>query len=345
MVLNELSAKRRTMELFSLTDLVNLYKNGQIEIRETQQVRVRFIKRYLLSNVIEENIYLPPLVANMKKGIREDLDTIELSIIDGSQRMKAFVQLEDEIVKALNQNDTKANQAYKLMQMLKDTKIAVQMFDNLTEEEEAQLFLDLNLKGKKVALSKRISFDSRNNLNVITNQVLHSHPQLNIAGVELEKIAVIRPNNKNLVSLSQLRQIIGIFITGKYYADIEEKVMMISLENHEYIQLVHLWLDQLFSLCPAETISDYNQSMLASFPLLIAVALYANDKMENQPLNKRKELITERMTSLQELDWSPDNHIWREFNGTTRGKAELYYLTNNKKNIEKLKLWLYQSRR
>ncbi|MEC0296439.1 DNA sulfur modification protein DndB [Peribacillus frigoritolerans] len=341
MILSELDRKRRTMVSCSIIELVHMYRNGQIATREINQLRVRSIKNYLLDNALTKNIYLPPLVASSREGAAPNGDPIELSIIDGTQRIAAFAQLEDSILKALKKGEEKVKLAYELDSLMKDSSIAIQVFEGLTRAEESQLYLDLNLKGKKVALSKRISFDSRNNLNVITNQVLHTHQSLKTAGVELEKRSINRPANKNLLSLSQLRQVIGIFMTGKAHVNIEEKVSQSPLSNSEYITLIHLYLNELFDIYPAGQMGDYTKCMLASYPLFIAVALYANDKMENQPIEQRQQLIATRMSKLKEVDWSPDNPIWKEFKGTYKGRPPLFHLSKDKNNIEELVRWLY----
>lgn len=341
MILSELDRKRRTIVSYSVMELVDMYRNGQIATRETNQPRIRSIKNYLLENALTKQIYLPPLVANCREGTLAIKEANQLSIIDGTQRIAAFAQLEDSILKALKKDEEKVKQAYKLDSIMKDTSIAVQVFEGLTEAEESQLYLDLNLKGKKVALSKRISFDSRNNLNVITNQVLHTHQALKTAGVEFEKRSINRPANKNLLSLSQLRQVIGIFMTGRVYVNIEEKVSSCPLANSEYITLVHLYFNELFELFPPERMGDHAQCMLASYPLFVAVALYANDKMENQTIEQRRRLISTRMSKLKAVDWRPANPIWMEFSGTYKGRPSVFQLSNDKHNIRAMVRWLY----
>ncbi|WP_057913826.1 DNA sulfur modification protein DndB [Peribacillus muralis] len=341
MILSESDLKRRTIVSYSIMELVDMYRNGQIATREMNQLRIRSIKNYLLENALTKQIYLPPLVANRRQGSLAIKEATQLMIIDGTQRIAALAQLEDSILKALKKDEEKVKQAYKLDSLMKDSSIAVQVFDGLTEAEESQLYLDLNLKGKKVALSKRISFDSRNNLNVITNQVLHTHQALKTAGVELEKRSINRPANKNLLSLSQLRQIIGIFMTGRLYANIEEKVASCPLSNSEYISLIHLYFNELFGMFQPEQMGDYTKCMLASYPLFVAVALYANDKMENQHIEQRKLLISTRLSKLKAVDWSPANPIWREFKGTYKGRPSLFQLSNDKHNIKAMVRWLY----
>jgi hypothetical protein len=77
-----------------------------------------------------------------------------------------------------------------------------------------------------VSLSKRIAYDTRNEINRITNDILRDNGFLREAGVELEKRAVMRPTNQNLLSLSQLH----------------------SEENSE---LITGWFRELFALHPA----------------------------------------------------------------------------------------------
>ncbi|MGE6375952.1 DNA sulfur modification protein DndB [Peribacillus muralis] len=341
MILSELDRKRRTIVSYSIMELVDMYRDGQITTRDTNQLRVRSIKNYLLENALTNQIYLPPLVANCREGNLTLTEAARLTMIDGSQRIAAFAQLEDSILKALKQDEEKVKQAYKLDSLMKDSSIAVQVFEGLTAAEESQLYLDLNLKGKKVALSKRISFDSRNNLNVITNQVLHTHQDLKTAGVELEKRSINRPANKNLLSLSQLRQVIGIFMTGRVYVNIEEKVSSCPLENSEYITLVHLYFNELFEMFPPERMGDHTQCMLASYPLFVAVALYANDQMENQLFEQRKQLISTRMSKLKAVEWSPAHPVWKEFNGTYKGRPSIFQLSNDKHSIKAMVRWLY----
>lgn len=341
MILQDISSKRRTMVTFNSQELTKMFTNGQISIRETNLLRVRSIKKYIFDNALTEKIYLPPLVANLMEGSLEDKQSVKLSIIDGTQRLKALSQLEEKILRALKMDGENVKKAYKLQSLLNQTDFAFQIFEGLTDDECSQLYLDLNMKGKKVSLSKRISFDSRNNLNNITNQILHSHPNLQIAGVEMEKRAIIRPRNKNFLSLSQLRHVIGIFITGKLNHNIDEKNLVFNLESHEYIGLVHQWFNELFTFSEPKRIGNYEESMLASFPMLISIALFANEKMENQPFLKRKEILISRMEKLKNVDWNPDNPIWKEFNGSYKGRPIMFYLSNDKRNIENLVRWLY----
>ena len=245
------------------------------------------------------------------------------------------------MLKATNsENEEEMKKGYKLLYLLEHTQLALQVFEGFTPEEKDQLYIDLNTKGKKVSLSKRISYDSRNHINQITNMVLQTNKGLQTAGVEMEKAAIIRPSNKKLLSLTQLRQIVGIFLTGKIQHSTAELTFKVPLESREYIDLINVWFDELFSICPAAMIGDYHESMLAGYPLLVSIALYANNGLVHSSFEKRKKALITRMDNIKTVDFSRKNEAWKQFSGTVKGKEKYFYLANNKKNIEQLVNWL-----
>jgi DNA sulfur modification protein DndB len=346
MIVNEVFSKRQSITTYKLRELIEMFMNGRLQLRDVNQLHVRAIKKYIFENAGAEQIYFPPIVANLEEGSLEDGKPSKLTVVDGSQRIKAFSQLDEMIIRAIkgeNQEDIK--KGYQLLYTLENTEIAVQIFENLTKEEADQMFIDLNTRGKKVALSKRIAYDSRNDLNQITNRVLQTNDQLKIAGVEMEKRALIRPTNKKLLSLSQLRLIVGIFLTGKLLHRSTDVTWEKTLTTEEYIELINCWFDELFKLYPAKTIGDYNESILAGFPMLVSVAFYANKGMKGFSFEKRKETIIMRMHQLQNVNWQRTNPLWEQFKGSRKGREKYFYLANDKTNIQQLVKWLESQRR
>lgn len=265
-------------------------------------------------------------------------------IIDGNQRLKAFCQIEEMGSRAVkSDSDQHMKIGYILLHFLQKTEVAVQIFEGLTKEEADQLFIDLNTKGKKVALSKRIAFDSRKELNKITNAILKNNKQLKIAGVEIEKRAIVRPTNRKLLSLSQLRQIVAIFLTGKMIHRAVDDHYEANLVGNDYIKLITIWFNELFQQYPPERIGNFEESMLANFPLLLGIAYYVNKGLEKQPFEERQQELVYRMEQLRKVDWKRDNPVWKNFKGVAR--SGYYFLSNDKRNIEKLVTWLGQQGR
>lgn len=224
--------------------------------------------------------------------------------------------------------------------ILKSVVISVQVFEGVSSTEADQMYIDFNTKGKKVSLSKRIAYDSRNAINQATKQVLQANEKLREAGVEQEKIAVVRPKNKNLLSLSQLRQLVALFIDGGTVSSKLAQDRVLTRETEETIELINFWFEELFKLHPVETIGNYDISIFASFPLLYAVGSYAIEGTEEIEETELKTQIKRRMEKLRSIDWSRDNPVWREFDGSERGKEKYFYLKNDKKNIKAITNWL-----
>lgn len=333
--------KRQAIISYTIKELVEMYAHQQIVLREVNKLQVRMIRGYILNNALEEQIYLPPIVARIAEGSSlDDGKPMDLIIIDGSQRVKALTELQIYAEKAISSDDDKArNEGLKLIGMLDEIEVAIQIFEGFSKKEADQLYIDLNTKGKKVALSKRISFDSRNEINQTTNEVLQGNALLKRAGVELEKRAVMRPKNKKLLSLSQLRQIVAYFITGKRISSSLAFNVDMNLQSDDTIDSINVWFEELFNMHPVETIGDYKVSMLASYPVLYALAIYASEDSE-EGLGDRKDTIRSRMRRLEKVDWRPANPVWRTFEGAERGREKYYYLTNNKKTIDSLVYWL-----
>ncbi|WP_462413745.1 DNA sulfur modification protein DndB [Neobacillus sp. Marseille-QA0830] len=342
MIVNDIFAKRQTITTYTIQELSALIKNGLVKLRVVNKLHVRAIKKYIIENALTGQIYVPPMVATVDKLGKDK--PVELTIIDGNQRLKAFCQIEEMGYRAArSENEEEMKKGYKLLHFVDHTEVAIQIFEGLTKEEAEQLYIDLNTKGKKVALSKRIAFDSRKELNIITNTILTTNKELKTAGVEIEKRAVVRPTNKKLLSLSQLRQIVATFITGKMVYRANDDHYDTVLPAKDYVKLINLWFQELFLLYPPERIGDFHESMIANYPLLASLAFYANKGMEKNSLEERKKELVKRMRQLQQVDFNRMNTCWKEFKGTAR--TGFYYLSSDKNNIEKLVTWLQQQGR
>lgn len=341
MIINDIFSKKQTIINYPVRELVTMLAEGRLRIRDKDVLQIRKIRAYIFDNVLTDQIYLPPLVAYLEEGTLADGKPAKLTIIDGTQRIVALSQTTNSIVHRVNSEiEQERRQGLKLLQSLSHTEMAVQVFEGLTANEADQLFIDLNTKGKKVPLSKRIAFDSRNDINRITNEILVDNILLREVGVEEEKRAVIRPKNRNFVSLSQLRQIVGLFITGKTISSSLEQENLFTLNSEENIELINLWFAELFKLHPIDSISNYEKCMLASYPLLYSIANYAVHGMKEMGFEEKKEELLLRMRKLKFIDWSPSNKVWKQFKGSERGSRRLYFLNQDKANMAAIVSWL-----
>lgn len=343
MFIQEVFAKKQTMRIFTVQELRDFSERGQLILRESNAFHIRKLRQYVVENILTGQIFLPPIVATLIEGNLEEDRLDQLLIIDGVQRLKALTNMDSVITKLIDSDEPlDAKKGFKLKYQLAKVQVAMQIFEGLSIDEANQLYIDLNTKGKKVALSKRIAYDSRNEINITTNKVLQTNTQLRKAGVEEEKAMLVRPRNKKFLSLSQLRTLIALFISDKYISgqlSIEHQMQQNVEEN---LSLFNVWLEELFLLYPAEKIGDYDHSMLASFILLQALAQYAVADTKELPIAERRQKIQTRMRALGHVDWSREQVIWERFDGSRRGRKQYYYLANNKSTIRELESWLHR---
>lgn len=318
---------------YSVAQLVELYEQKRLILRKTEIRQVREIRNYIIEQFGDGNIFFPPIVASKNGDV--------IYVIDGSSRLRAIFDLLDYIPKLeLSKDERELTVGIQLQLGLLDVTLAIQLYDNLDEQTRNQVYLDQNTKGKKVALSKRIAYDSRNAINIVTNEILQQHTELLLAGVEQEKVSLNRPTNKKFLSLSQLRLLVSLFITGK------EQIQMVRMKNIDeaYIEgrlpLIMAWLDELFALEPAQNIGNYEMSMLANFTVVRALAYYALVGEKQVEQEQKEPHIRQRMQALKHISWESRQALWEQFDGTYRGKQPLYYISKDKQTLAALINWL-----
>jgi len=122
---------------------------GRIRLRETSQPHVKSIKDYILSNLETKHMLLAPLVGHQEDGSFQcDGD---ISVIDGSHRLKAYVQLKQLALRTIHRKEEHdRREAFRILELLETTHLPFQLFEGLTIEEQHQLYLDLNFWGKKI---------------------------------------------------------------------------------------------------------------------------------------------------------------------------------------------------
>lgn len=332
--------KRQTLLTYTVEELTQMLSHNRLRLRETNASQVRLFRKYIIQNIETNSIYLPPIVANVPFNSSLDEGKLAfLHVVDGSLRIHALTSMREIITRLQSSEDTKEQkQGYSLQYALSDLHIAIQLIEGLTESEEDQLFIDLNSKGKKVSLSKRISYDSRSTINRVTNELLASNRDLHLAGVEMEKSSISRPHNKKLLSLSQLRSIVGLFLYGKNITSQLAIEQSQHVDIEQRVELLTGWLEELFTLYPAKSIGNFEESMLASFPLQMAVARYALYREEE--VHQKEVYVRARMQRLQDIDWSRENNTWQQFKGARKGREQYYYLQNDQQTIQTIVDWL-----
>lgn len=315
-----------------LTELSHMIAEERLILRETKKEHVQALRTYFMTGHDKKQVYLPMLVANKKSDGK-------LQMVDGSTRAKAIYSL---YVMMQNKKFNKNEVMTKLAVYFENSSIGIQVFNNLSEEECNQLYIDFNTRGKKVALSKLIEYDSRHLHNQITNKLMETNTKLKQAEIETEKRAIIRPTNKHFLSLSQLRQIVGVFMEGNHLASKKETNKTYPLTEQEYVELVNTWINELFQWHDPTDIGNYHNTMLASFPVILSLVYYVNEGEVEKTLEERVVKVKKKMQALTKIDWSSQNKSWQSFKGSYRNGTNLYFLNNDLGTIKQLINWYKQ---
>ncbi|MGQ3479458.1 DNA sulfur modification protein DndB [Paenibacillus sp. TY11] len=334
---------KQSIELFKIKDLLKYVAEDKVKFFDVSQTRIRAIRNYIVENILNNEIYLPPLVvARYSEGENENDPFSEgLTIIDGNGRLLALSQISTVIDQKQKSIDPKElAQSESLRIFIDESSIALQIYEGLNQEEIMQAYVDFNTKGKKVALSKLIAYDSRNEINRISNDVLEQNMDLIRAKVERELKSLMRPSNTSFLNLSQLRKLVSIFLTCELKSELPKGNIKNKLSYDENIDLINSWFQFLFKLHPPDTIGNYHKTMLASFPLLQALAYYAILGTKHMNFESKLKTVQERMSKLDVINFSPDQEQWELFKGIRRGKENYYYLSGNKDDILKIERWL-----
>lgn len=130
------------------------------------------------------------------------------------------------------------------------------------------------------------------------------------------------------------------FLTGKTVANNLNIESYGQKEFEATYELLCIWFDELFSLCEQEDIGNYHETILASFAVILAIAHYAIQGLDDVMYKNRELLVKKRMQTLQAIDWTRNQEMWLQFEGDFKGKEQYYYVNQNKRTVSSIVEWL-----
>ncbi|MCS7458777.1 hypothetical protein N0M98_01380 [Paenibacillus doosanensis] len=270
----------------------------------------------------------------------------KLSILDGQHRILALGYVNEQMLKEVRSHEKKAaalkikqrrspdNEELKqeLEQMeglveqierrrleLVESELAVQIYIGLSEEEEKQLFGDINSKVQLVSKELGHSFDSIDPLNLVIQQVVDHNVFLKAAGVE--RRANLTSYNKNFTSFSWLYSTATMLFTGKMQPSYE-MVRKIRQDPSAYIEILHQFYSTLLPLMPEQP--GLPQYSSASRAMQESIALYAHNHLFQD--GKYTKNWTACLSIFEGFDWSHENeHLIDRFGILDNGKLNLIH--------------------
>lgn len=145
--------------------------------RESDENKISSIKKYIQYGLEGNDIYFPPLIFSARgQGIYEEthlqykLQSGEkLVILDGQHRIKAFEILQKQLQ---SQNDLLS------LEKVNDFPLTIQVYVDLSIEQERQLFTDINSNSSPVNNTLLIMYKENDLYGQLVKDIVYNHPTI-----------------------------------------------------------------------------------------------------------------------------------------------------------------------
>lgn len=285
----------------------------------------------------------------------------KLSILDGQHRILALGYVNEQMLKEVRRHEKKlaalklkqrrqpevsqelldeVTQAEGLLEQLEkrrldlmETELSVQLYVGMTEEEEKQLFGDINSKVQLVSKELGHSFDSTDPLNLVIQQVADHNIYLKAAGVE--KRSNLTSFNKNFTSFSWLYSTAVMLLSGRLQTSYE-LARRVRKAPAVYVEIMHQFFNTILPFMPEQPgLPQYSTS---SRVMQEGIALYAHQHLFVNGEYKEKGLAC--LQIFNGFDWSHDNEdLIRVFGSLDNGKLNLIHEKSLRKHVKLVELF------
>lgn len=294
-----------------LKDILKIYKIDREVNRDLSYNRIPSLVKYLKENNSSLGIYFPAFVFSFrdnpifyydKNNCELTLNTNnELIVLDGQHRLYSLTKYTQSI-KDINERDVFLNNS-----------ITCQIYFGLDAKEERKLFSDINSNAKKASLSLVSKYDSRDIMNILINELCDSCVELEIAGIEINKSRMYRPQNKKFCTGVRLKEFVSYLLFNKTYIGNSEEIF-IKNNYEEIITFLRKFFSIFFSSLP-EVPGDVEKYVLGHQPFQCAIAMFCNymiikkDTYDFQLTDDWEEMVEQ----LRYIDWGINNSNWNKW--------------------------------
>jgi hypothetical protein len=209
---------------------------------------------------------------------------------------------------------------------LLETELSVQLYVGLGEEEEKQLFGDINSKVQLVSKELGHSFDGSDPLNIVLQQVADTNELLKTVGIERRNN--LTAYNKNFTCFSWLYSIATLLYTGKMNPSYE-LARRIRKDYTSHVEIMHQFLSAVLPHMPEQPGTP--QYISSSRVIQESIALYANEYLYvNGKYNPEWASCLE---VLEHVDWTHENpELVERFGLLDNGKLNLVHEKSMRKH-------------
>jgi hypothetical protein len=350
-------------------DLLNYTAVDPMVQRKLSPMQRRKIANYLQERELDQVFFGPVTlslrdVSSLAKDGNGDLylrHGSKLSILDGQHRILALGYVGEQLVKEVRRYERQIatlklklrkegnkpelkdelEQAEGTLRQLEsrrldlmETQLAVQIYIGLSEEEEQQLFGDINSKVQLVSKELGHSFDSVDPLNLVIQQVVDHNVLLRGAGVERRN--TLTAFNKNFTCLSWLYSTAVMLFSGRLQMSYELQ-RKIRQDMPMYVEILHQFFNTLLPMMPEQPgLPQYTSS---SRVMQESIALYASHFLFKD--GEYNEGWTECLRILDGFDWTHENEeLLYIFGKLDNGKLNLIHEKSLRKHAKLVQFFM-----
>ncbi len=319
-LINSSNDKAIMTSQLKVRDILNIYRIDSTINRDLSYNRLPQITKYIEDMDNHIGIFLPSLVfsfpenphfyynpQNQELEIPSDL---KLAVIDGQHRIKALERL-----------TSKSNIEREKKDKILDSYMTVQIYFGLTQDDEKRLFADINSNARRVSMSLVTSYDTRDIMNVLVNELYNSSSALQAAQIEFNKSKILRPNNIHFSTSARLRKLINLLIFGKRSLSNKNEIQ-VKNQYDDIFSFLDKFFSVLFNVLPT-TPGDVLKYVLGHEALQYALSLYLHSKIIVSSEQKISWIDNweDEIEEIGLIDWSIKNQIWHPYMITARNNS------------------------
>lgn len=300
----------------AVRDLLKVFMIDNSINREINYARLKPLSKYIDSFDSDIGIFLPSLVFSFnedpikyydkeRKELRID-PGVKLKVIDGQHRIKGL----EYLIRDTGDIQRREN--------ILDSTLTAQIYFGLKDIDEKNVFVDINSNAKRVSMSLITQYDTRDIMRVLVRDTFNTCQALEIAGVELSKSRIVRPNNTLLFTSARLKNFIIALLFGKVKIG-KKGEKLIQDKYDDILAFLDKFFTVLFDALPPIP-GDVMKYVLGHEGLQNAIAFYLHEEII---VESEKDLIwipdwELSVEKLKYFDWSIRNSLFQPYMITSK---------------------------
>lgn len=317
----------------TVNEIIKFVEIDQNVQRELVSQHVANIQKYIQYGIDGNMIFFSPFIFSSRGQGRFDKEAREyklstedkLVILDGQHRIRAF----ENIIKMLEVRATEED--YQKLSYIKEFQLSLQIYENLSEQQEKQLFADVNTKSSAVSNTLLLMYKDNELANKLVKEIIYGNSFIKSDEYEVRG----RSTLTKFMTVATLYNIILILNEKRIITELQ--LNKINEQNYEaYKHKTILFLNLLKKYAPHDSINR-KKYIILNPKVLHGIAFYiANVSTEENMEQLFKEVI-------YKTDWTHSNLKFEEYGVPYSDTTKRYNFSNGVRSIKSIANYLFDN--